>query len=114
MKTSGNTILITGGSSGIGFEFAKQFLALGNTVIATGRDEKKLQKAKSLLPELHIMTSDVSEPAATEALCKKVLGDFSKLNILINNAGIMKTINFHDDGASLESLTQEILSAHQI
>ena len=108
MKTNGNTILITGGSTGIGFEFAKQLLALGNTVIATGRDEKKLQKAKSLLPQLHIVTSDAGEPAAIEALCKKVTGDFPKLNVLINNAGIMKTINFHDDGADLESLTREI------
>ena len=108
MKINGNTILITGGSSGIGFEFAKQLLALGNTVIATGRDEAKLKKAKSLLPELHIVTSDVSEPAAIEALCRKVLGDFPKLNVLVNNAGIMKTINFHDGGATLESLTQEI------
>jgi uncharacterized oxidoreductase len=107
MKTSGNTILITGGSSGIGFEFAKQFLSLGNTVVVTGRDEKKLQKAKAELPELHIVTSDVSEPAAIEALCKKALGDFPKLNVLINNAGIMRTINMHE-AVSLESLTREI------
>jgi uncharacterized oxidoreductase len=108
MKTSGNTILITGGSSGIGFEFAKQFLALGNTVVATGRDEGKLQKAKALLPELKVVKSDASRPDDIEALRKKVLSDFPALNVLVNNAGIMRTINMHDEGGALESLTDEI------
>lgn len=108
MKTSGNVILITGGSSGIGLEFAKQLLALDNTVVVTGRDEKKLQKAKSALPKLHIVKSDVSEPAEIEALRKKILGDFPKLNVLINNAGVMRTISFHDAEIALEGLTQEI------
>jgi uncharacterized oxidoreductase len=107
MKTSGNTILITGGSTGIGFEFAKQLLESGNTVVVTGRDEKKLQKAKSLLPAVHTVKSDVSEPGEIESLCKKVTSEFPALNVLINNAGIMRTINFHD-AATLESLTQEI------
>jgi uncharacterized oxidoreductase len=108
MKTSGNTVLITGGSSGIGLEFAKQLLALGNTVIATGRDEKKLQKAKSLLPALRIFKSDVSRPEEIEALLASVTVEFPRLNVLINNAGIMRTINMHDGSVTLESLTQEI------
>ena len=108
MKISGNTILITGGSSGIGFEFAKQLLALGNTVIVTGRDEKKLQKVKSQLPDVHLIKSDVSRPAEIETLCGKVIAEFPKLNVLVNNAGIMQTINIHDEGESLENLTQEI------
>jgi uncharacterized oxidoreductase len=108
MKISGNTILITGGSSGIGFEFAKQLLALGNTVIATGRDEQKLEKAKSLLPGLRVIKSDVSRPEHIEALLKTVLAEFPKLNVLINNAGIMRTINMHDAGVALDDLTREI------
>ncbi len=108
MKTSGTTILITGGSTGIGFEFAKQLLEIGNTVVVTGRDEKKLKKAKSLLPAVHTIKSDVSAPGEIEALLKKVTAEFPKLNVLINNAGIIRTINFHEEGASLESLTQEI------
>lgn len=107
MKTSGNTILITGGTSGIGFEFCKQLLALGNIVIATGRDEARLAKAKAALPGLQTLKSDVSKPADIEALVKKATADFPKLNMLINNAGIMRTINLHDD-ADLEGLTQEI------
>src|SRR5579864_3826023 len=108
MKTSGNTILITGGSTGIGFEFARQFLALGNTVIATGRDEAKLKKAKSQLPEMHIVSSDVSRPEQIAALLKKAVGDFPRLNILVNNAGIMRNINLHEASADGEDLTREI------
>jgi len=108
MITSGNTVLITGGSSGIGFEFAKQLVALGNTVIATGRDEAKLKKAKSDLPELRTLKSDVSDAAAVESLRGEVLSEFPALNVLINNAGIMRSINLHSDGVSLDALTQEI------
>jgi uncharacterized oxidoreductase len=108
MKTTGNTILITGGTSGIGFEFAKQLLALGNTVIVTGRDEKRLAATKSKLPKIHTIQSDVAEPAAIEALYKKIISEFPAMNILINNAGIMKTINLHKAADDLEQLTQEI------
>jgi uncharacterized oxidoreductase len=108
MKTSGNTILITGGTSGIGFEFANQLLAAGNTVIVTGRDPKKLEKTKFLLPKVHTIQSDVSKPADIEALLKKVTAEFPKLNILINNAGVMQRINMHDAALDLDTLTREI------
>ncbi len=108
MKIKGNTILITGGTSGIGFEFAKQFLALGNEVIVTGRDAKKLERAKAALPKVHAIQSDVSQIAEVNALYAKVSSDFPGLNILLNNAGIMKIINMHDETNSMESLSQEI------
>lgn len=108
MKMSGNTILITGGSAGIGFEFASQLLARDNTVIVTGRDESRLQKAKAQLPRLHIVRSDVSLPAEIESLHKRVVAEFPGLNILLNNAGIMRRISLHDGGVGLESLTDEI------
>ena len=108
MKISGNTILITGGTSGIGFEFAKQLLDKGNVVIVTGRDEKKLAKTKSLLPKVNVIQSDVSQPEAIEALYKKVTADFPKVNIVINNAGIMHTVNLHDFSAGLDELTREV------
>jgi uncharacterized oxidoreductase len=107
MKISGNTVLITGGSSGIGFEFAKQLAGLGNTVIVTGRDEGKLAKAKSSLPSIHTLRSDASLPGDIAALVKKVLADYPQLNMLINNAGIMKTINLHET-SDLDELTREI------
>jgi len=108
MKISANTILITGGSSGIGFEMAKQFVKLGNTVVITGRSASKLAEAQKRVPELKTIVSDVSQPAAIQALFAQVTREFPQLNVLINNAGIMKPINLHDTAGSLEDLTQEI------
>ena len=88
MKLDGNTILITGGASGIGFEMAKQFLKLGNTVIITGRNKEKLAKAHQQLPALKTIVSDVSDPSAIKSLFTQVTTEFPKLNVLINNAGI--------------------------
>ena len=108
MDLKNNTVLITGGSSGIGFELTKQLLQLGNTVLITGRDSAKLNQAKKKFPQIHTFQSDVSDPQAIEALCKKVTTDFPQLNILINNAGIMRTLNMHDTEGSLKDVTQEI------
>ena len=107
MDLTGNTILITGGSSGIGFEFTKQLLDLNNTVVITGRDQKKLDKVKALLPKVNILRSDVSQVAEIKSLYDLATKNFPALNILINNAGIMKTVNFHNN-IPLEDLTQEL------
>lgn len=108
MNLAKNTILITGGTSGIGFELAKQLSQLGNTIILTGRDQKKLDRTKSLLPAVHAIRSDVSDPAAINILFTEVTKKFPDLNILINNAGIMRTINLHEEETNLEELTREI------
>lgn len=108
MKLTGNTILITGGTSGFGFEFASRLLQSGNTVIITGRDEKKLDKTKKELPAVHIFQSDVSDPKAITALYEQVITQFPKLNILINNAGEMRKINLNDTSNSLADITREI------
>lgn len=96
MKLKSDTILITGGSSGIGFGMAKQLIALGNTVIVTGRDMTKLELTKMELPAVHVYQSDVSDPQSIMELYSKVTADFPKLNILINNAGIMRAVDFND------------------
>jgi uncharacterized oxidoreductase len=108
MKISGNTILITGGTSGIGYELTKQLLALGNDIVVTGRDAQKLEKVKSELPKVGVIRSDVSSPAEIESLCKKVTTEFPSLNMLINNAGIMREINIHTVDDSLSDLTREV------
>jgi len=108
MELTQNTILITGGASGIGFELAKQLSALGNTVLISGRDSAKLDRAKKALPKITTYQSDVSDAKAIPALFEKVTKDFPKLNILINNAGIMRTINLHDQDGSLEDVTREL------
>jgi uncharacterized oxidoreductase len=108
MNLTNNTVLITGGSSGIGLEFAKQLLALGNTVLVTGRDEGKLQNVKKMLPAVHTYKSDVTDTYAIRLLYSEITKKFPDLNFVINNAGAMRKINLHDTAISLEDITSEL------
>lgn len=108
MKISGNTVLITGGTSGIGLALAEQFLQLGNTVIVTGRDQAKLDEANKKFPKIRTLQSDVSDSKAIALLYDKVTTEFPELNVLINNAGFMRKINLHDKDGDLARLTNEI------
>ena len=89
MELSGNTILITGGSSGIGLALAKKFVELNNTVIVTGRSADRLAAAKQDVPALHTMRSDASDPQALKVLANAIEEEHPKLNVLFNNAGVM-------------------------
>src|ERR1700724_1180956 len=108
MRLTSNTILITGGGSGIGYELTKQLAALGNTILITGRDQAKMDRAKAAFPKIPTFRSDVSDPKAIVTLYEEVTIQFPELNILINNAGIMREINVHDTAGSLEDITREI------
>ena len=108
MKMDGNTILITGGASGIGYELSKELQKLGNTIIITGRDKAKLEAAQKKLPGLHVIPSDVSRVSDIDALYAEITKSFPSLNVLVNNAGVMKAVNLHKEEGSLEELTQEI------
>jgi len=108
MRLSRNTILITGGTSGIGLELATQFAALDNTVIVTGRNQSKLDTARKKLPGVHAIQSDASDPAEIAGLYDDVVRPFPNLNMLINNAGIMRKINLHAFSSDLRGLTREI------
>ena len=108
MNISNNTILITGGTSGIGLELATQLLALDNMVVITGRDPAKLDRIKRELPLLHVIQSDVSDPTAIASLYERVSREYPALNILINNAGVMRKINLQDKGSDLENISREI------
>ncbi|MBP8776721.1 MAG: SDR family NAD(P)-dependent oxidoreductase [Bacteroidaceae bacterium] len=89
MELKGKTILITGGTAGIGLEAAKQFLANGAKVIITGRNQAKLDEATKLLPGLTAsIQSDVANPADAQSLFDKVKA-LGGIDILYNNAGIM-------------------------
>src|SRR4029077_2683761 len=100
MKITSNTILITGGASGIGYELTKQLTALGNTILITGRDQSRMDRAKAAFPNIHTLRSDVSDPKAIPTLYEQVTKQFPELNILINNAGIMREINVHEKAES--------------
>ncbi len=109
MKLTGNTVLITGGSGGIGLELAQRFIEAGNNqVIVTGRNAKKLKEAAAKLPGLQTIQSDVSDPKAVDKLYKTVEKKFPRLNVLINNAGVMRSINLHKSGGKAVQLTSEI------
>lgn len=96
MKLSGNTVLITGGSSGIGLELAKRFLQLGNKVIITGRDALKLKSIRDQFPELSIFTCELAEPVSLNELILFMKEEHPDLNILINNAGIQYNYLFSE------------------
>jgi uncharacterized oxidoreductase len=108
MKLEGHTVLITGGSGGIGYELARQLVQRGNTVIVTGRDSNRLQRAKKGLPELHTIQSDVSQSKDIDSLYEQVTRQFPKLDVLVNNAGVMRALNIQAGEQSLEKFTQEI------
>jgi uncharacterized oxidoreductase len=108
MDLKNNTVLITGGTSGFGYEFASKLLDLGNTVIITGRNQAKLDQTKKNLPKVHTFQSDVSDPKAIVELHNQMIKQFPALNILINNAGEMRKINLHDPSIDLHDITREI------
>lgn len=88
MKVTGNTVLITGGSEGIGLALAQRFLSAGNRAIVCGRRQEKLEEAKARFPQLNTRLCDVSDEAQRRALFTWVKTEFPDLNVLVNNAGI--------------------------
>ena len=107
MKLEKRTVLITGGTSGIGLELARQLQQRGNTVIVTGRDQEKLDAAARMIAGIAIFKSDVRDPEAIAALHGRVIAQFPALDILINNAGIMRNLNLNQE-RDLNDVTREI------
>jgi len=103
MKVSGNTVLITGGSSGVGLELAKKFLSEGNTVIITGRSLEKLQAVKNKYPEIIIESANITSEEDSIKLAKKY-----DINILINNAGVQYQYDICSEHANIKIIKQEI------
>lgn len=90
MKTTGNTILITGGGSGIGRALAEAFHALGNQVIISGRRASVLDEVTKANPGMASFVMDATDAADISAFAAKVVAAYPALNAVINNAGIMK------------------------
>ena len=108
MKLSGNTILITGGSAGIGRALAQRFADLGNTVVVTGRNPAKLEEAKASSPNINAIRSDAGDPQQIQALADQMREQYPNLNVLINNAGVMRHINLSHSVDDLQGLTAEV------
>lgn len=101
MKTTGNTILISGGGSGIGLALAQRWHDAGNRVIITGRNAAKLEAAIAGRPNMSAMVLDVTDADAIAAFAKEVVAQHPGLNILVNNAGIMSS----EDASTKRDLT---------
>lgn len=108
MQLTNRTILITGGSAGIGLAFALKFVELGNKVIVTGRRQDVLDQVKATHPKLHPIQSDVANPAQIAALAATVKADFPKFDVLVNNAGISRYRNLKTPAADLAELMDEV------
>jgi uncharacterized oxidoreductase len=123
MKTTGNTVLITGGATGIGLALARSFVAAGNEVLICGRRKSRLKEAQAELPGLHTAACDVSTEKGRKYLLDWVTTGYANVNILINNAGVQRMIDFTKGPGQLLAGDSEIdtnlkgpvyLSAHFI
>jgi len=108
MDLKNSTILITGGTSGIGLELVKQLTRQGSTIIVTGRKQEALNDTKWRFPKIHIFQSDVSDPHHIERLYEEVTQQFPDLNMIINNAGEMRLLDVQDADKDLKNITREI------
>lgn len=108
MKITSNTILITGGATGIGFALAEALVKAGNKVIICGRRQVKLTEAKNRVPELEIKVCDITDEKERAALLEWVKNDFGDLNILINNAGVQRIMQLKEGIKALQGGEDEI------
>jgi uncharacterized oxidoreductase len=108
MNLNGNTVLVTGGGSGIGFALARRFAKAGSQVIICGRRREQLEKAAKEQAGLHPFVCNVSTPTGRARLFEQVVREFPKLNVLINNAGIQNRPPPLIEKQAWESTAQEI------
>jgi uncharacterized oxidoreductase len=105
---SGNTVLITGGATGIGLALAEALIAAGNEVVVCGRREEKLEEARLKLPGLHTRRCDLSLEAERSGLYEWVSRVFPRINVLVNDAGIQRVIDLKKGTVDLFAGDDEI------
>ena len=108
MRTTGNTVVITGGASGIGLAIAQALAGRQNEVIALGRSVDKLESAKARVPGLHTMACDVTDEASIRRAMERIAADHPRFNILLNAAGTSRACRFAEDDGAIELARAEI------
>jgi uncharacterized oxidoreductase len=108
MKLSNRTVLITGGTSGIGLGLAEAFQKAGSRVLVCGRDREKLEKVKAKFPDITTLTCDVGDPQQRKQLFEEAIRLFPDLDTLVNNAGIQRYIDLKKGYGELKSGGDEI------
>ncbi len=108
MQTTGHTVLITGGASGIGYAIAERLVAMNNKVIAVGRDPDKLAAAARALPGLITLSCDISRESDRLSLVRLIAEQYGEVSLLVNNAGIQYQARFGEHPPSLADIHQEL------
>ncbi len=93
MNLSGNTVLITGGATGIGYAMAEAFLEAGSEVLICGRRATRLREAQKNHPEFHNKVCNIADDKDRKSLFEWATSNFRDLNVLVNNAGIQRDID---------------------
>src|SRR5580704_6324286 len=101
MNISGNTILITGGGSGIGRGLAEAFLKAGNQVVIAGRRRAALDEVTAANPGMKSFTLDIGDPADIKSGGARLAREFPTLNVVIHFADIMRPENLLDQPEDL-------------
>lgn len=112
MKTTGNTILVTGGGSGIGRGLAEAFHRLGNQVIIAGRRRANLDETIAANPGMQAIELDIGNPESIASAAREVVAKWPSLNVLINNAGVMHIDDLSqpvDDAMLVSTLTTNVM-----
>jgi len=107
MQLASNTVLVTGGASGIGLALAERFLNAGSEVILCGRRKEKLEEAKRKYPRFHTFVCDVAKGEEREKLYTWACAELPALNVLVNNAGVQRRVSLLEN-ERWEDARQEI------
>lgn len=108
MQAQGNTILLTGGTSGIGLELLSQFYTEGNKLIVTSSNPEKLNKLHTEFPKVSTVVSDLANPKSVRKLLEHCLNTYPEINILINNAGIQYNYEWLKEEDGFHRIGREI------
>jgi uncharacterized oxidoreductase len=108
MQSTNNTILITGGTSGIGLELVKRFYELNNNVIVTSSNSSNLDNLKNQFPNIKTIVCDLGDTNSVKQLINNCLANYPEINVLINNAGVQYNYDWLEDKDAFQKIENEI------